>query len=386
MATGTITNVLLDPDNDPLVGIQVDARLTRTPASRIDNSTAVIPPESVTTNEDGEWTIDLEQSANLSPVNTTWVIHERIPYAQGGARFTMVDVIAGTRTLVAATVTSYTPPAADTYYTSAQINAIIGELVAEAIDEEIGTVIDDAVTEALVPFDGRLDDVESDVDALYAENDVQDATLTSLDGRMDAAEADITGKLDIVDVRVLPSPVGATDGHVPIIDSGSYVLGGLSEDGVTTFSALTDVDYSTPPTDGQVFIWDEGTSKLIPGDLPEGGGAVDSVNGETGVVVLDATDVDAAPDTLVATVTALDGRVDTAETDIDDVANDLAALAPGDIGAATSAQGALADSAVQPAAIADFVTGDGVTDIVALTQAAYDLLTPDATTLYVIIP
>lgn len=51
---------------------------------------------------------------------------------------------------------------------------------------------------------------------------------------------------------------------------------------------------------------------------------------------------------------------------------------------ATAAQGALADTAVQPAAIADFVTGDGITDIVAVTQAEYDGLTPDATTLYVI--
>ncbi|MFA5567616.1 MAG: hypothetical protein WC972_03110 [Trueperaceae bacterium] len=51
---------------------------------------------------------------------------------------------------------------------------------------------------------------------------------------------------------------------------------------------------------------------------------------------------------------------------------------------ATAAQGTKADSAVQPAAIATFVTGDGITDVVAVTQAAYDLLTPDAGTLYVI--
>lgn len=30
------------------------------------------------------------------------------------------------------------------------------------------------------------------------------------------------------------------------------------------------------------------------------------------------------------------------------------------------------------------IDGDGITDIVALTQAAYDALTPDATTLYVV--
>lgn len=51
---------------------------------------------------------------------------------------------------------------------------------------------------------------------------------------------------------------------------------------------------------------------------------------------------------------------------------------------ATSAQGALADTAVQPADITGMVTGDGITQIVALTQAAYDALTPVATTLYVI--
>jgi len=34
---------------------------------------------------------------------------------------------------------------------------------------------------------------------------------------------------------------------------------------------------------------------------------------------------------------------------------------------------------------ADRVASDDVSDIVVLTQAAYDLLTPDATTLYIIV-
>ena len=62
-------------------------------------------------------------------------------------------------------------------------------------------------------------------------------------------------------------------------------------------------------------------------------------------------------------------------------------------GKATSAQGALADTAVQPAAIATFVesdptgiTGaDAITNIVSLTQAEYDAIaTPDASTLFVV--
>ena len=60
---------------------------------------------------------------------------------------------------------------------------------------------------------------------------------------------------------------------------------------------------------------------------------------------------------------------------------------------ATSAQGALADSAVQPASIAKMVisdtTGiagaDAITNIVSLTQAEYDAIgTKNATTLYVV--
>ena len=60
---------------------------------------------------------------------------------------------------------------------------------------------------------------------------------------------------------------------------------------------------------------------------------------------------------------------------------------------ATAAQGTLADSAVQPAAIAKMVVSDttgitgadAITNMVSLTQAEYDALTPDADTLYVVI-
>ena len=62
-------------------------------------------------------------------------------------------------------------------------------------------------------------------------------------------------------------------------------------------------------------------------------------------------------------------------------------------GKATSAQGALADSAVQPGDLSLYVqsnttgiTGaDQITNMVSLTQAEYDAIdTPDASTLYVI--
>ena len=60
---------------------------------------------------------------------------------------------------------------------------------------------------------------------------------------------------------------------------------------------------------------------------------------------------------------------------------------------ATAAQGTLAGTAVQPAAIAKMVVSDttgitgadAITNVVSLTQAEYDALTPDADTLYVVI-
>ena len=44
----------------------------------------------------------------------------------------------------------------------------------------------------------------------------------------------------------------------------------------------------------------------------------------------------------------------------------------------------LATDSELSAAVADKIVGDSITNAVALTQAQYDALTPDATTLYVV--
>jgi hypothetical protein len=88
-----------------------------------------------------------------------------------------------------------------------------------------------------------------------------------------------------------------------------------------------------------------------------------------------------------ANVTAAGALMDSEVTNLADVK----AFDPTDY--ATSAQGTLADSAVQPADLATFVesdptgiTGaDAITNIVSLTQAEYDAIgAPDAATLYVV--
>lgn len=166
---------------------------------------------------------------------------------------------------------------------------------------------------------------------------------------------------------------------------------------------------------------DNSTTWIITGDTPSnisswtqiqaptgGGGAVTSVNGETGIVVLTAAEVGARPDTWVPAIAdvtgltaALAGKVDTSRTinghaltaDITLTYTDVGAASaaqgakadtavqPEDLGTAaaedssafaTAAQGALADTAVQPAtltaAVAPKLTGQQ------LTQAAYDAI------------
>lgn len=88
-----------------------------------------------------------------------------------------------------------------------------------------------------------------------------------------------------------------------------------------------------------------------------------------------------------ANVTAAGALMDSEVTNLADVK----AFDPADY--ATAAQGALADTATQPADIAlmveSDVTGvtgaDAITNVISLTQAEYDAIgTPDAATLYVI--
>lgn len=73
------------------------------------------------------------------------------------------------------------------------------------------------------------------------------------------------------------------------------------------------------------------------------------------------------------TDTAISNLVSSAPSTLDTL-NELAAALGDDANFATTVTNSLSTK----------VTGDGITDIVALTQAEYDALTPDATTLYVV--
>lgn len=106
----------------------------------------------------------------------------------------------------------------------------------------------------------------------------------------------------------------------------------------------------------------------IPGGGGGGGGAVDSVNGKTGDVVLSAEDVGAATaaqgakaDTAVQPA-AITNFVPDTRTVAGKPLTANVTLAPGDVGAATAAQGAKADTAVQPAGLTKAAVGLGNVD------------------------
>lgn len=89
----------------------------------------------------------------------------------------------------------------------------------------------------------------------------------------------------------------------------------------------------------------------VPGTGGGGGAGVSSFNGRTGVVSLTGSDVTTALAYTPADAASL-ATVATSGAYGDLLGKPLIPASPGDIGAATAAQGALADTAVQPAALA----------------------------------
>lgn len=103
---------------------------------------------------------------------------------------------------------------------------------------------------------------------------------------------------------------GAANGDVLSYDGATWVPGSIDISN-SSIDDLNDVDTSTvAPTDGQTLVWDNANSNWKPGTVA--GDAVDSVNSQTGVVVLDADDIDDALTTNKFVTSALISDITTA--------------------------------------------------------------------------
>ena len=116
----------------------------------------------------------------------------------------------------------------------------------------------------------------------------------------------LTGKVDDTDPRLTDARTPTAHSH-PISDVTALqtALDGKSDTSHThTLDALSDVA-TAGATDGQALLFDTGTGTWGPGDAGGAGGTVNSVNTQTGDVVLNAADVGAdAAGTAAGLVTA----------------------------------------------------------------------------------
>jgi hypothetical protein len=104
------------------------------------------------------------------------------------------------------------------------------------------------------------------------------------------------GAQDFADLADVDWTTPPTDGQVFVWDAGASKLvpADFPTPGAGAFQDLTDVDWTTPPTDGQVFVWNAGTSKLVPVDM--GGGSGVPAGGTTYQVLTKLSDTDGDAD------------------------------------------------------------------------------------------
>ena len=228
-------------------------------------------------------------------VTSVMLVHQR---SQDSAPY-IVDYVAGG-------VITWTITSTDTSYYGeglAELRMIIGDGMAKTATFKTA-VIKSITADAVIPsalqswYDAMIDYIDDhsvspeELDqaiADYIEQHPIEAPVTSVNSKTGA-------------VVLTASDVGALPTSTTAADLGAYVkpTGGIpvSDLNTTAKSRLM----PTGGTTGQVLAKASGTNYDVEWvNQSGGGGAVDSVNGQTGTVVLDADDVGALPDTTTAT-------------------------------------------------------------------------------------
>ena len=178
-----------------------------------------------------------------------------------------------------------------------------------------------------------------------------DWILRKLKEQVSSAVTSVCGKtgdvvLDANDVGALP------DSYTPPVTSVNGNTG-----------AVTTHDLIPGGTTGQVLSKIDGTDYNVEWKTPSGGGggAVDSVNGQTGTVVLDANDVGALPDTYTAPVTSVNSQTGavtiTVPTKTSDLVNDSGFITSAPVTSVNSQTGAV--TITVPTKTSDLVNDSG---------------------------
>ncbi len=207
-------------------------------------------------------------------------------------------------------------------------------------------VIADGVATGEVPFVDQGGFVDSSGQAITGWAYILDAALKFPDGRRSRVR------------KVFQVFVGQDNIDLDLVPDGE-----ITDPVVAPAVTVTSVIGITGAVGGEALA--EALEPFLPGG---GEGEVQSVNGKAGAVVLDATDVGAKPDTYVPSWTEVTGKptfstVATSGSYADLSNKPTIPTTPGDIGAATAAQGALADSAVQPSDLSTVATSGAYTDL-----------------------
>lgn len=152
MSTSAITNTIKDPAGTGVAGVVVTAYLQPSAGFRISDNTEVAQAVSTTTNGSGLWTLNLEQTANINPANSWYLIVEAVPDSAGGSNTWAIQVTTA-MTLPAALVAAIPPSDATQALTITSGDARYAQLAAANVFTR-GQTVTPSVAEDAFTADG----------------------------------------------------------------------------------------------------------------------------------------------------------------------------------------------------------------------------------------
>ncbi|MEB3122512.1 MAG: hypothetical protein VKL41_14990 [Snowella sp.] len=195
-------------------------------------------------------------------------------------------------------------------YFDDQIDAVELSVTAE---ETARIAADQALQGEIDAAEGRLDTAEGEIDTLQTEMDAVEGRLNTAEGEIDTLQSEmdaVEGRLDTVESTLLVK-ADLVGGLVPANQLPSYVDDVLEFADLAAFPATGEAGKIYVALDtNKCYRWSGSTYIQITS------GAVDSVNGQNGVVVLTAANIDMVGEAVSVEnkLISLQGEIDTEET------------------------------------------------------------------------